>query len=94
MYAIRSYYGIANSRTEIQDERSIQAVLEEKTTALMSISGVVGTAVGEHAGKPCIKVFVARRTPELLEQVPSMLEGYPVAVQEVGEFRSRESGQT
>lgn len=75
-------------------QRSIQAVLEENATTLMAISGVVGTALGECSGKPCIKVFVAQRTPELLKQVPSSLEGYPVAVEESGQFRARESGQS
>ncbi len=87
---------IANRQPEIPEDRqrSIQAVLEDNATTLTSIPGVVGTALGECSGKPCIKVFVARRTQELLEQVPSTLEGYPIAVQETGEFRSHEPGRT
>ena len=86
---------VANGQEGNQDDmqRSIQAVLEENATTLMSISGVVGTALGECSGKPCIKVFVAQRTPELLKQVPSSLEGYSVAVEESGQFRAREPGQ-
>ena len=80
--------------TQRGGQRSIQAVLEDNVTTLTSIPGVVGTALGECSGKPCIKVFVARRTQELLEQVPSTLEGYPIAVQETGEFRSHEPGRT
>jgi len=66
-------------------ERTIQAVLREHTDSLMSLPGVVGTAQGECEGKPCIKVFVVKKT---LEQIPSELDGYPVATQETGEFRA------
>jgi len=77
--------------TQRGGQRSIQAVLEDNATTLTSIPGVVGTALGEVSNKPCIKVFVARRTPELVDQVPSSLEGYPVAVEETGEFLARDS---
>jgi hypothetical protein len=84
---------IANRQTETPEDgqRGIQAVLEDNATTLTSIPGVVGTALGECSDEPCIKVFVARRTAELLEQVPSTLEGYPVAVEETGEILARDS---
>ena len=63
-------------------------MLEEHTDSLMSLPGVVGTALGECEGRPCIKVFVVKKTPSLLEQIPSELDGYPVATQETGEFRA------
>lgn len=69
-------------------EKSIEAVLEEHTDSLMALPGVVGTAQGECEGRPCVKVLVARRTPELLKQIPSSLDGYPVAIQETGEIRA------
>lgn len=69
-------------------EKTIDAVLREHTDSLMSLPGVVGTAEGRCDGKPCIKVFVAKTTPELLSQIPSSLEGYTVVVQETGEFRA------
>ena len=47
-------------------EKSIESVLREHTPALMSLPGVVGTAQGECAGQPCIRVFVAKKTLELL----------------------------
>jgi len=82
----------ANGKSKTQNDapRSIHAVLQEHTTNLMSITGVVGAAVGEYEGKPCIKVFVARRTAELVAQVPASLEGYPVTIEETGEFHPRE----
>ncbi len=42
----------------------------------------------ECSGQPCIKVFVVKKTPDLLKQIPSTLEGHPVEVQETGEFRA------
>lgn len=72
-------------------ERTIEEVLKEHTDSLMSLPGVVGTGQGLCEGKPCIKVFVAKKTPELLSQIPSSLEGYTVAVQETGEIRALDS---
>ena len=72
-------------------EKSIEAVLTEHTSTLMALPGVVGTAQGSCSGKPCIKVYVAEKTPELLKQIPSSLEGYPVEVQETGEIRALDS---
>ena len=42
----------------------------------------------ECSGQPCIKVFVVKKTPDLLKQIPSTIEGYTIAVQETGEFRA------
>ena len=69
-------------------EKTIQTVLKEHTDKLMALPGVVGTGQGECSGKPCIKVFVAKKTPDLLKQIPSTLEGHPVEVQETGQFRA------
>ena len=70
------------------ERRPIEAVLAEHTDDLMALPGVVGTGQGECEGVPCIRVFVAQSTDTLLQQVPSMLEGYTVEVQETGEFRA------
>ncbi len=69
-------------------DRPVESVLEEHTEGLMSLDGVVGVGVGEQRGQPCIKVFVVKKTPSLLEQIPSELDGYPVATQETGEFQA------
>ena len=69
-------------------KKTIQTVLKENTDKLMGLPGVVGTGLGECSGKPCIKVFVAKKTPDLLKQIPSTLEGHLVEVQETGEFRA------
>ncbi len=69
-------------------QKKIETVLKEHTDSLMALPGVVGTAIGECAGKPCIKVYVEKKTPELLKQIPSTIDGYTVAVQETGEIRA------
>ena len=70
---------------------TIQAVLQRHTEGLMALPGVVGTAVGECEGKPCIKVLVVKRTPALVQRIPSTLEGFRVVIEETGEFRALDS---
>jgi len=70
------------------EKRTIDEVLREHTDSLMSIPGVVGTAQGQHAGEPCIRVLVIRKTPQLTKKIPSAIEGYAVAVQETGRIRA------
>ncbi len=68
--------------------KSIQQVQEEHSEHLMSLPGVVGTAIGEADGKPCIKVFVTEKTAEIEKGVPDSLEGYPVVIEKTGEFKA------
>lgn len=68
--------------------RSIQEVLAAHTDAWMAIPGVVGMGIGEFEGQPCIKVFLAGRTPGLAEKFPSALEGYRVILEVTGQFRA------
>jgi hypothetical protein len=69
-------------------EKTIEAVLKERTKELMSIPGVVGTGQGLCDDKPCIKVYVIHETPELDQKIPRILEGYPVRIEETGEVRA------
>ena len=68
--------------------RTIEEALKDLTDRVMSIPGVVGTAGGLCEGKPCLKVFLAKKTPELLQQIPAVLEGYPVTTEETETFRA------
>ncbi len=52
----------------------------------MAVAGVGG--VGKCSGQPCIKVFVVKKTVDLLKQLPAVIEGYTVEVQETGEIRA------
>jgi len=71
-------------------ERTIEQVQEEHTDEWMAISGVEGTAIGLFEGKPCIKVFSSRRAEELRAQIPSVVEGYAVIIEDTGAFRALE----
>jgi hypothetical protein len=80
-----------NNRGEAEmPEKAIEKVLEEHTEMLMSIPGVVGTAQGLCPNsEPCIKVFVIEKKPGLKRNIPDAIEGYPVMIEETGEFRAR-----
>ncbi len=67
--------------------RKIEEVLKDHTDRLMSIPGVVGTGQGLCDDKPCIKVFVIKKTPDLEEKIPRKLEGYQVKIEETGVIR-------
>ena len=71
---------------------TIEEALKQNADRLMSTPGVVGIAVGECGGKPCIRVLVDRKTAELTKKIPSALEGYPVVVEETGPIRPMDRG--
>ena len=68
-------------------KKTIEEVLKEHSSKLMSIPGVVGTAQSLCEGQPCIKVFVSKKTVQLEQKIPKTLEGYPVVIQETGKFK-------
>ncbi len=68
--------------------KTIVEVLKEHTEELMSIPGVVGIGQGLCNGKPCIKVLVIEKTPELAQKIPDIIEGYQVVIEETGEIRA------
>jgi hypothetical protein len=69
-------------------KKTIAEVLGEHSGKLMSIPGVVGTAEGLKDGRPCVKVLVVQKTPEIEKKIPRELEGYPVEIVETGEIRA------
>lgn len=69
------------------DSASMEQTQEELTAQVMGLPGVVGIAIGECEGEPCIKVLVAVATEELLGQLPSTYRGFEVRVEAVGEIR-------
>ncbi len=71
-------------------ERTIEQVLKDKTNQWMAIPGVEGTAIGLSEGKPCIKIFTSSKPQEVRTKIPSTVEGYPVIIEETGEFRALE----
>jgi len=70
--------------------KTIEQVLQAHTDEWMAVPGVVGTAIGEFKGKPCIKVFVVKKNEEVKKKIPSQVEGFPVRMEETGEIRALE----
>ena len=70
----------------MKDDLSI--VLARHTHALMAITGVVGTGEGVHRGKPCVIVFVEKKTSALTRKIPQSLEGYKVVIRPVGKVKA------
>ena len=69
--------------------RDINAVLATHDRQLLDLPAVVGVYVGVLAdGKtPCLKVMLARPTPETERKIPREIEGYPVVTEISGEIR-------
>jgi hypothetical protein len=70
-------------------KRDINAVLRDHDKELLEIPGVVGVYVAllEDGKTPCLKVMLARKTPEIERAIPKTLEGYPVVSEVTGEIR-------
>ena len=73
--------------------RTIEEVLKKHTKELMSIPGVVGTAQGLCNGKPCIIVLIDKKTKQLDNKIPDVLEGYKIEVEESGKIRALPENQ-
>jgi hypothetical protein len=71
--------------------RSIEDVLATHTDSLMSLPGVVGTAIGLCDGVACIRVFVSDSNVLSRRQIPNRLDGYPVRVDVSGPIRPLET---
>ncbi len=69
--------------------KTIEQVQQEHTETWMAIPGVVGTAIGQCEGKPCILVLTAANTDQVRRKIPATVEGYPVVVQYTGEIHAR-----
>ena len=69
--------------------RDINAVLAAHDRQLLELPAVVGVYVGVLAdGKtPCLKVMLARPTPQTERNLPREIEGYPVVTEISGEIR-------
>ncbi len=70
---------------------NIKEVLKTHTAHLMAVSGVLGVAEGRTQGKQCIRIFVVDSSSESLRLLPDNIEGYPVIIEESGEFRALDS---
>ena len=69
--------------------RDINAVLAAHDRQLLNLPAVVGVYAGVLAdGKtPCLKVMLARPTPDTERKIPREIEGFPVVTEISGEIR-------
>jgi hypothetical protein len=67
--------------------RSIEEVLAAHTDSLMSLPGVVGTAIGLCDGVACIRVFLSDSSAVGRRKIPNRLDGYSVRVDITGPVR-------
>jgi hypothetical protein len=91
---ILSFAGTMTAQTSSSlPKRDINAVLAAHDKELLAIPGVVGVYVGVLSDQktPCLKIMLARRTPEADRDIPKQLEGYPVIIEVSGEIRPRGS---
>ena len=65
----------------------IVAAQEALSMIVMALEGVIGTAVADCDGQPCIKVFVATDDETLAGQVPDHFGGFPVRTEVTGAMR-------
>jgi len=68
--------------------RSVEQVFDTHRDKLLSIPGVVGAGIAKLDDRPAVMVMVKRLTPELENQIPGELDGYPVVVEIVGDFKA------
>ena len=66
----------------------LHKVLEKHRDKIMSVKGVVGVGEGICDGQPCIKVFISKKSPQVLRDIPASLEGYAVFIEETGNFKA------
>jgi hypothetical protein len=77
----------------VMHAKTIQQVQQEHTDEWMAIPGVVGTAISQCDGKPCILVLTAANPEHIKKRIPATVEGYPVVVQYTGEIRALDERQ-
>ena len=64
---------------------SIKKALATLSDRVMGRPGVSGVAVGNHAGQPCLVVYVADRGAAV--GLPKAVDGFPVVSEVTGTFR-------
>ncbi len=66
---------------------SIEDAHRHLSRKVMGRPGVVGTAIGVVAGKPCLKVYLAGGGGRERTRIPGSCEGYRVVVEKTGTIR-------
>jgi len=63
----------------------IKKAHRDLTDRVMGKAGVSGTAIGQHGGKPCLKVYVS--DDKAGRSMPGRVGGFRVVVENTGGFR-------
>ena len=72
-------------------ELSVTEVFDANRDSIMALPGVAGVGIGEHDGRPCIRVMLEAANPAVLSAIPDRLGGYTVIVDETGPIRAFDS---
>jgi hypothetical protein len=68
--------------------KTTEQVQQEHTDAWMAIPGIVGTAIGQARGQPCILILTTWNTEQIRGSIAATVDGYPVVVQYTGDIRA------
>lgn len=68
---------------------TIEQALDRHQPEIMALKGVTGVGIGLRDAKPVILVMVETSTAELVDRLPSELDGHPVVIEAVGVIRAR-----
>jgi len=60
----------------------------------MKVAGVIRGWAGRMRETGCIKIYVVKKTADLMARIPTTIEGYPVKIEGSGQFRARPDGST
>ena len=63
----------------------LQAAQRNLTAQVMGRPGVVGTAIGEKGGEPCLKVYLSDE--RVGKTIPRKVGGFPVVLEVTGSIR-------
>lgn len=63
----------------------LEAAQRNLAAQVMGRPGVIGTAIGEKGGEPCLKVYVA--DDRAGKTVPRKVGGFPVVIEVTGSIR-------
>jgi hypothetical protein len=70
----------------------VEEVLDRHREAWMARPEVTGTGIGLCDGRPCLVVYLLRRTKEVEAFLPDTVEGHPVRLEVTGRVEPRDGG--
>jgi len=71
-----------------QDPPDIAAIIALHQDSMMQ-AGVTGMGESRCDGKPCIRIYLEKADPALVNSLPEELDGVPVVIEVSGQFEAR-----